>query len=486
LTFKDSFQQKPSKLPFFSRAETERAVATQTKMVPTMKTQTGLSQLFAVSLDSSSGYAGQYDKDLQPDYKFQVTESDTRPIPDELSPIYRPLPFLLRLASATFSLLVAALTTWGTVMFQTICYNLWNVRFLGSQIWRNIHWKELVLCGIKSIAVYAVTAGGLQELPRYRPSRIETKALVERYYLPSKLSQYRSLNGIDLGNIHWLQLHAKNTTQQFSHAHFNHGFGASSLSWLPSFRLLSERLGIACAYAHDAPGFGFTDRTSRYIDDYSCDRSAEVGLALLNRAENPVVPNSTVLLVGHSMGAFTTLKMAIALDETVNLRVILVAPAFGLAREASSHQSLKSRERQGLFSRVYDTVAAYVLRRVVGVPGFFRAGAQLAWANPLKDADLLRFQWPAIAKGWERGILRFARAQLPSDEKLLRRVLALPNLQSINVVVGNSDRIIKLSTVRSFLAAFPTVPLSTIANCGHDPFEEDPDAFAEHLKNCLI
>jgi pimeloyl-ACP methyl ester carboxylesterase len=388
----------------------------------------------------------------------------------------------LRLASATAALLVGIFTTWSRTMLQAI----WQDLFLTQKGWRSIPWKELIVCGIKSIAAYVFAAGVLQELPKYRPSRIESILLSERYYLPTKLSFYRSLKGIDLGNVHWLQINAKNTAKElFSHAHFNHGFGASSLSWFPSLPLLTERLGISCAYAHDAPGFGFTDRTSRYIDDYSCDRSAEVGLALLNKTENPVSSNSTILLVGHSMGALTALKMALAMDETVNLRIVLVSPAFGLGRKSTARSSSKTRKLQGSCSMAADSIAVYALRRIVGTPGFFRKALQLAWGTPLKDSDVLRFQWPSIAKGWERGILRFARAPLPSDERLLRRVLALPNLRSINVVVGESDRIIAPSSIRKFLAAFPSIPMSTIANCGHDPFEEDPEAFTDHLEEML-
>jgi pimeloyl-ACP methyl ester carboxylesterase len=419
-------------------------------------------------------------------YQSSAVDSvDLFPIPADLSPVYRPLSIVLRLASATVALLVGVFTTWGrTMLLGTMIWSSDKKAF-----WRQIPWKDLIVCGIKSIAAYLVATSGLQELPRYRPSRIESKVLAERYYLPTKLSRYRSLPGIALGNVHWLQMNTKNISSSepllFSQAHFNHGFGANSLSWFPLLPVLTEQLGISCAYAHDAPGFGFTDRSSRYIDDFSCDRSAEIGLALLNSheaAENPVSANSTVLLVGHSMGAFTTLKMALSMERTVKLRIILVAPAFGFCRMTSAREPSKTRKRQGSLSMATDSIAVYALRRIVGAPWFFRKALQFAWANPLKDADVLRFQWPSIVKGWERGILRFARAPLPSEERLLRLVLALPNLQSINVVVGESDRIIGQSNLQKFLVAFPKIPFSTIANCGHDPFEEDPEAFTDHLK----
>ena len=43
---------------------------------------------------------------------------------------------------------------------------------------------------------------------------------------------------------------------------------------------------------------------------------------------------------------------------------------------------------------------------------FWRKGLELAWGDPKKlyDSDVLRFQWPSIGKGWEDGLVTFARA----------------------------------------------------------------------------
>lgn len=401
-------------------------------------------------------------------------------IPKGLSPVYRPLPILLRMISVALSVLAGIFTTWSRVTVLSVCTNIWNGRFLSRGT--IIPWKDLIVCAIKSIGLYFVATGLLQELLAYRPGRIETQALAERYHLPTKLSRYQQVKGVEIGKIHWLQAASNSTSIQFTHAHFNHGFGASSLSWLPALPLMVDRLGIARAVAHDAPGFGFTDRTSAYIDDYSCQRSAEIGRALLDQNESITV-NSTVLLVGHSLGAYTTLQMALDMDPAVKLRIILVSPAFGIRQPSAS--SLNQRRKQGIWSSAVDSVAAIALRKIVGSPGFIRRGLQYAWANPLKDVDVLRFQWPSIARGWERGLLRFARAPLLSDERLLRRVLALPNVEAIDVVRGGQDQIVKLSNIQKFFAAFPTISVSTVENCGHDPFEENEAAFVEHICGLL-
>jgi pimeloyl-ACP methyl ester carboxylesterase len=109
-----------------------------------------------------------------------------------------------------------------------------------------------------------------------------------------------------------------------------------------------------------------------------------------------------------------------------------------------------------------------------------------AWGNPdsLKDSDILRYQWPAIGKGWERGLLKFASAQRRQDDVgLLHRVIRLPNT-TVAVIVGSKDRVIPPKLTRQFLANFPSdeVDLIEIKGLGHNAFEEDVDAFMEAVE----
>lgn len=56
--------------------------------------------------------------------------------------------------------------------------------------------------------------------------------------------------------------------------HMNHGFGASSLSWAPVIKGLSEALG-AVTVAHDSPGFGLTGRPGLWrTNQYSLRNNA--------------------------------------------------------------------------------------------------------------------------------------------------------------------------------------------------------------------
>jgi len=278
------------------------------------------------------------------------------------------------------------------------------------------------------------------------PSRISTADLIQKYVLPSTLSKFESVpllasstnNNSDpttttteLG-VHFLQYNNKATrgatfaekSRQFRGIYCNHGFGASSLSWLPVLPKLVARLGARVGVAHDAVGFGFTDRPSPHqsqrkksssnsnhaenggTDDalafYTTRGSSQIGSALLQRIILPETsmdsssPDSgtttndnnvnteerdnPIILMGHSLGALTTLQMALALPKKTRKWVILVAPALGIRNK--SHTKSKAagnanNNKNGFGRRIHEgffrgasLVGRYALRRVVGYVSF--------------------------------------------------------------------------------------------------------------------
>ena len=124
----------------------------------------------------------------------------------------------------------------------------------------------------------------------------------------------------------------------------------------------------------------------------------------------------------------------------------------------------------------------------------------MVWGDPKKvsDSDALRFQWPSIGSGWERGLLEFARAQGSSssggtifaseeddddddDVTLLRKVLDLPDT-TVAVILGSKDKVIPTSmSLQFFKKNFPNkeIPIITLDGCGHDAFEEDIETFID-------
>jgi pimeloyl-ACP methyl ester carboxylesterase len=121
-------------------------------------------------------------------------------------------------------------------------------------------------------------------------------------------------------------------------------------------------------------------------------------------------------------------------------------------------------------------------------------GLQSAWGDPnkVRDSDVLRFQWPSIGAGWERGLLRFAQAQgnvhnALDDATLLKRVLELPNT-TVAIILGSKDKVISSKLIRTFLHDNDfeeQVPVIELEGLGHDAFEEDVDAFVDAVEQLL-
>ena len=127
------------------------------------------------------------------------------------------------------------------------------------------------------------------------PSRLDIATLLEKYFLPSPLSKYDSVSlpfeesTKDLG-VHVLKYSSKeigSRPTRFKALYLNQGFGASSLSWLPAIPSLVNRLGARVGLAHDAVGFGFTDRPEE-IALYTTGSSASIGTQVLSTLNGEV------------------------------------------------------------------------------------------------------------------------------------------------------------------------------------------------------
>jgi pimeloyl-ACP methyl ester carboxylesterase len=214
-------------------------------------------------------------------------------------------------------------------------------------------------------------------------SRLSIETLQNQYFLPSPLSRYETLDVplhnhtcINLG-VHYLQF--SNTVPstllppRFDALYVHHGFGASSLSWLPALPSLVRRMGAKVGLGHDAVGFGFTDRPDDDMRWYTTEASARIGTTLLQEQ-----PQTSVAILGHSLGGLTALKMALQLPKETSKFILLTAPALGIRKKPSSSPKKKKRDPSwlrrialnpvGLLLQkaVVYPVGGFVLRRLVG------------------------------------------------------------------------------------------------------------------------
>ena len=212
----------------------------------------------------------------------------------------------------------------------------------------------------------------------YSPSSVTLDKLSQMNWLPSKLSQLSLIEPqIQTNNksqsdatqpilVHYLKYLPNHNETKFDAIYFNHGFGASSLSWLPSLTSITHKLNARLSLAHDATGFGLTQRP--YVKDksfkkdgkkpnivqYTSAVSAAIGMSLLSSYSNitrfnednciSTEKSSSVVLFGHSMGCITTLRMALQLPQTMKKEIILVAPAlFPTSNAPSASKASKNQ-----------------------------------------------------------------------------------------------------------------------------------------------
>ncbi len=320
-------------------------------------------------------------------------------LPSKLSPTYRPIPILTQAWIGLFSFVTSVMSH----QFPKVT--------TGRSYGGKIHFIKFIF---RVIVTSTFSTIFIQE-SLFSPSRVDTPTLIKRQWLPSPLSKFSTVTAqidpqlvkvqqpkskVNLNSeecpthivgpmgVHYLQYdpppedpqgnsgdddndhHHHDASQSkinFDAIHFNHGFGASSLSWLPAIPSLVNKLGAKVGIAHDAVGFGFTDRpsTSRgkrnSLVSYSSAGTAALGNALLldkinyshekneqggnnyvspppppptttkNVGATPSVSTSsttkTVALFGHSMGCAATLRMALSLPRDIKKVIVLVAPA---------------------------------------------------------------------------------------------------------------------------------------------------------------
>ena len=469
-------------------------------------------------------------------------------IPADIYPTYRPLPILVRVLISLSSVAIS----WKE--FITLQFTSHH-RLVSATV------KNAMAILVRYLVVSTVAKFCLQEVMS-PPSRVSTSYLADNGLLPSTLSRYQSVTPIALhkvmsdDNMSAVEVNEKTainslgvhsicyTNPTYNHSsngieevsrkrksqqkqaqpskklidavYLHHGFGASSLSWLPVLPSLTKQMGARVGMAHDSVGFGFTDRPHS-LESYSPETNVGIGLELLNESDGNA---RNIAIFGHSMGAKAALIMALACSKRKDAQlnpsvVVLVAPALeGVAlpsssRRKSSPKTTKSSNKISQLLRpiwiawkklIVDYPFQYGLRRLVGgSPNFWRKGLTSAWGDPkcLSDSDVLRFQWPSIGRGWEQGLLNFVRSKLSSssssssslpleDGELLRQVCNLPNTKVV-IIYGSKDPIVRLegSVAEKVKKEFPSICMIRMEGLGHDPFEEDVDAFLNELKAVL-
>jgi pimeloyl-ACP methyl ester carboxylesterase len=285
--------------------------------------------------------------------------------------------------------------------------------------------------------------------------------------------------------------------------HLNHGFGASCLSYLDVIAGLADGVG-AVVVAHDRVGFGLTDRpeqTAEYAPSES--RALARELVCMVGAQRGC-ERAPLVLVGHSLGA--QLSILQALDEPKRVRaLVLVAPALpptsparqvrqerralvrGLGGALQALALLAAAARSALL-RALTPLLLLLLRAAVYSPRFWAGGLGSAWRDRSRvtAATLARYRRPSLAKQWDVGMLRFARAMAATAgaDELRGGSPPLELLKAADfpvlIVHGRDDAVTPIGGSRALAAALGArATLVELDDCGHVPHEECPARFLD-------
>jgi pimeloyl-ACP methyl ester carboxylesterase len=244
-----------------------------------------------------------------------------------------------------------------------------------------------------------------------------------------------------------------------------HGFGASSFSWREVSKELSQ-LGEVVSY--DRPAFGFSERPTSWAstNPYSLDGQ----LSLLAGVIEEFGEGRKIVLVGHSAGGQVAAEFARRQPSKVS-SLILVDPA--------------------IFTS--GGVPAW-LAWTLDIPQLDRVGPLLVGQISSSGDSVIRQSWfdeskitpeiykgyraPLEIKGWERAFWNFVKAPKATN---LSENLAEVN-QATLVITGDTDNIVPTAEAIKLVGVLPRAQLEVIADTGHLPQEESPEAFIDAIK----
>lgn len=241
-----------------------------------------------------------------------------------------------------------------------------------------------------------------------------------------------------------------------------HGLFGSTLTW----RYITDDV-VAAGYrviGFDRPGFGLSDKPAEF--DYTLGNQADLTAQLLD-----ALGVESAVIVGHSAGGNVAAAFALRHPQRVT-RLVLVGAAVGFGEPPAFVGGLVTLPPVWRWGRV--GLQAYFTRQNVEavVRGFQADPSFLTEAD--YDGYWRAFQTP----GWDVALLAITR-DLPAEtlgEADVRGIDA-PTL----LLWGTADTVTPLAQGERLLGWLPNAQLVSLPALGHQPFEEDPEAFVRAL-----
>ena len=241
-----------------------------------------------------------------------------------------------------------------------------------------------------------------------------------------------------------------------------HGIPLSMTTWQDLFFLLAKDHRVI---AVDIPGYG---RSSKAPGDYSLARIADDIAGLCAALDIP-----RVHLVGSSFGAAVAITVALSYPCRVD-RLVLIN-SVGIA--GGTHKI----ERIARSALVRHLTAGVLLQQRFG-RSIFRSKLSASYATLEPDPALVDHYYALLRH--DHGELTFLRTLEQFDEAALQR--RLPDLaNSVLSIWGGKDRVLPLPKSLAVQRMLPNCWSTVIAEAGHLPHEEMPEACASRIRAFL-
>lgn len=248
-----------------------------------------------------------------------------------------------------------------------------------------------------------------------------------------------------------------------------HGFGASLFSWHAVMRPLADEYRVV---AFDRPGFGLTERPMpgqwTGPSPYSPEAQADQTVGLLD-----ALGIRQAVLVGHSAGGTIAILAALRHPDRIQA-LVLVDPAVYTQGGPPAWLAplLKTPQARRLGPLFVGSIRSWGVQTI-----------RAAWHDPsrITPETLAGYEKPLQAENWDRALWELTIASHPLRLETRVGQLKLPTL----VLTGADDRIVPTSETLKLAQQLPGSRLVVIADAGHLPQEEQPQAFLDAVRAFL-